>query len=85
MLYHCGIIKHGAISTLSQDLVMPTIPEEAAAMIKEFGDSSPQEAKNRAAACVRGGDRVGAQRWKQIAFAAQRQVDEKRHKQRSKL
>ncbi len=63
---------------------MPTIPEEAAALIKAFGESAPEEAKKRSARHGRGGDKKGAERWKQIASAAQRQVDEERRKQRSK-
>lgn len=63
---------------------MPTIPEQAAALIKAFGESAPQEAKKRSASCGRGGDKPGADHWKQIALAAQRQVDEERRKDRGK-
>ena len=61
---------------------MPTIPEEAAALIKVFGETAPEEAQKRAASAGRAGDKKQAQHWKKIAFAAQVQVDEMRRKRR---
>ncbi len=63
---------------------MPTIREEAAALIKAFGESAPEEAKNRSASCGGGGDKIGAQHWKQVVVAVQLQLDEERRNQRSK-
>ncbi len=64
---------------------MPSVPETAANLIKTYGDQAPDEARKRAASAGRGGDKKGAEQWKQIAFAAQVQVDEERRKQRGKL
>ncbi len=63
---------------------MSTIREQAAALTKAFGESAPEEAKKRSASYGRGGDKTGADHWKQIALAAQFQVDEERRKDRGK-
>ena len=63
---------------------MPSIPEHAAALVNEYGEYAPEEAKIRSASAGRAGDKKGAERWGQIAFAAQAQVDEERRKQRGK-
>ena len=67
-----------------EDLVLPSVPEKAANLIKTYGDQAPDEARKRAASAGRGGDKKGAEGWEQIADAAQVQVDEERRKQRSK-
>ena len=67
-----------------EDSVLTSAPEIAANLIKTYGDQAPDEARKRAASAGRGGDKQTAEQWKEIAFAAQLQVDEERRKQRGK-